>query len=88
VNAELRRLLVASMGDDLQEHLRSLSEDKASLACSIEHYARIHGKHMENVDDLIIETDLWRSKFLASRCAPLVVLYVVILFYHFQCNDR
>lgn len=35
INAELRRLLVSTMGDDVQEHVRALSEDKAQLARSI-----------------------------------------------------
>lgn len=44
-----------------------MSEDRASLARSIEHYAGTVGKQVQNIDDLLIDADLWRSKFLASR---------------------
>lgn len=39
LTAELKRLLVASMGDDLSCHVQSLSEDKVRLAETMMKYA-------------------------------------------------
>ena len=67
MNAELKRLVVASMGDDLQLHLEGLTQDKCRLAQNIENYSRELSQGHENIDKLAIDADIWRSKFLACR---------------------
>ncbi len=67
VNKELKRLLVASIGSNLQNSLNHLAQEKAvishDLNISLEKLAENH----EEIDRVSIECDIWRSKFLASR---------------------
>ncbi|VDD92432.1 unnamed protein product, partial [Enterobius vermicularis] len=53
LTTELKKLLVASMGDDLTCHIQALSEDKVRMASKM------------NTEDLQIMSDIWRCKFLA-----------------------
>uniref|UniRef100_A0A0N5ANN0 Golgin-45 n=1 Tax=Syphacia muris TaxID=451379 RepID=A0A0N5ANN0_9BILA len=57
LSAELKKLLVASMGDDLTCHIQSLSEDKVRLASKMDNHDR--------AEDLQIMSEMWRCKFLA-----------------------
>lgn len=66
VNGELKKLLVASLGEDMQARVQFLSEDKAKLADDISFYSAKLQEGMEEVDRLSIQSDVWRSKFLAS----------------------
>lgn len=66
VNTELKKLLVASLGEDMQARVQFLSEDKAKLAEDISFYSAKLQEGMEEVDRLSIQSDVWRSKFLAS----------------------
>uniref|UniRef100_A0A8R1Y0W2 Golgin-45 n=1 Tax=Onchocerca volvulus TaxID=6282 RepID=A0A8R1Y0W2_ONCVO len=62
---ELKRLLVATMGDDLTCHVKSLSEDKVRLADMMTKFeAQVSHDH-DKVEDLAISVDMWRCKFLA-----------------------
>ncbi|MCP9259457.1 hypothetical protein DINM_002401 [Dirofilaria immitis] len=62
---ELRRLLVATMGDDLTCYVKSLSEDKVRLADMMMKFeAQISHDH-DRSEDLAILADMWRCKFLA-----------------------
>ncbi|CAG9530793.1 unnamed protein product [Cercopithifilaria johnstoni] len=62
---ELKRILVATMGDDLTCHMKSLSEDKVRLAHMMTKFeAQISHDH-DRAEDLAILADMWRSKFLA-----------------------
>lgn len=65
VNSELKKLLVASMGEDMQSRMQFLSEDKAKLAHDIAHYSQLLLEDHEELERLSIQCDIWRSKFLA-----------------------
>lgn len=56
VNAELKSLLIASVGEDFQIRVNGLTEDKLHLA-----------KDTEQIEFLVANSQVWRSKFLASR---------------------
>ncbi|XP_064455360.1 golgin-45-like [Ornithodoros turicata] len=66
VNSELKKLLVASLGEDVQARVQFLSEDKAKLADDISFYSAKLEEGMEELDRLSIQCDVWRTKFLAS----------------------
>ncbi|XP_057371209.1 golgin-45-like [Daphnia carinata] len=66
VNAELKRLLVASVGEDMEARVHFLTEDKVKLADDIRQYVEKIALDFEQKEKLSIEADIWRSKFLAS----------------------
>lgn len=66
-NRELKRLLLASVGSDLQLHIETLVSDKSRLQYDLNRSETQLGVATEEVDHLLIECDVWRSKFLASR---------------------
>lgn len=70
VNAELKKLLVASLGEDMQSRVQFLSEDKARLAQDIAQYSQMLLDEHEELEKLAIQCDVWRSKFLA--CSLMV----------------
>ncbi|ELT97916.1 hypothetical protein CAPTEDRAFT_223046 [Capitella teleta] len=67
VNADLKKLLVASVGDDLHHKVESLIRTKAQLATEIGGYANKIDKDYESLDELSIQADKWRSKYMAGR---------------------
>lgn len=67
VNAELKKLLVASVGEDIQYKLERLVNDKHRLAYEQEINAKQAEKLSEEIEQCSIKCDLWRSKFLACR---------------------
>lgn len=67
INKELKRLLVASMGSDLQYRLNQIAEEKATMAQSLDTSLHRLAENGEEIDRVSIECDIWRSKFLASR---------------------
>ncbi|XP_060082669.1 golgin-45-like [Ylistrum balloti] len=67
VNSELKKLLVASVGDDLQFRVENLARDRAQLSTEIGTFARRRTEDYEHIDKVSIQADMWRSKFLASR---------------------
>lgn len=67
VNQELKKLLVASVGDDLQHRVEKLMRDKAQLSIEICDYSKKMTDDYEHLDKISIQADMWRSKFLASR---------------------
>ncbi|AWP01421.1 Hypothetical protein SMAX5B_012611 [Scophthalmus maximus] len=67
VNRELKKLLVASVGDDLQYHFERLSREKNQLILENEALGRILAHTAEQLERMSIQCDVWRSKFLASR---------------------
>ncbi len=69
MNSELKRLVVASMGEDLQEHLATLSNDRVRLAQNIASYSRKLSEGNQHQERLSIDSDVWKSKFQASRSA-------------------
>lgn len=67
VNRELKKLLVASVGDDLQFHFERLSREKNQLILENEALGRSLAHTAEQLERMSIQCDVWRSKFLASR---------------------
>ncbi|XP_072513830.1 golgin-45 [Salminus brasiliensis] len=67
VNRELKKLLVASVGDDLQYHFERLAREKNQLILENEALGRSLAHTAEQLERMSIQCDVWRSKFLASR---------------------
>ncbi|KAG1670587.1 Golgin-45 [Nymphon striatum] len=67
VNAELKKLLVASVGEDIQQRVQFLTEDKARLAEDVVNYSQRVINDYEEMERLSIQCDVWRSKYMASR---------------------
>ena len=67
INKELKRLLVASMGNDLQHRLSQIAEEKATISHDLDTSLQQLADNHEEIDRVSIECDIWRSKFLASR---------------------
>ena len=67
VNAELKKLLVASIGEDVQYKMERLISDKLRLEIELESYTKQIEKLNEEMEQVSIRCDLWRSKFLACR---------------------
>lgn len=59
VNTELKGLLVHCLGEDLQAKVNHLTEDKMKIAKS-------HIADTEQIEFLSSQSEVWRSKFLAS----------------------
>ena len=67
VNTEVKRLLVASVGEDIEAKVDFLTQDKARLAADIRQYATKISRDFEEKEQLSVESNLWKSKFLACR---------------------
>ncbi|XP_054831040.1 golgin-45 [Eublepharis macularius] len=67
VNRELKKLLVASVGDDLQYHFERMAREKNQLILENEALGRKVSQLSEQLERMSIQCDVWRSKFLASR---------------------
>lgn len=67
VNAELKKLLVASMGEDMQYKIERLVSDKERLTYEVSKNRDTISKLNEEIEQCSIKCDLWRSKFLACR---------------------
>ncbi|XP_062865798.1 golgin-45 [Trichomycterus rosablanca] len=67
VNRELKKLLVASVGDDLQYHFERMAREKNQLILENEALGRNLAHIAEQLERMSIQCDVWRSKFLASR---------------------
>lgn len=67
VNRELKKLLVASVGDDLQYHFERLARENNHLILENEALGRSLSHTAEQLERRSIQCDVWRSKFLASR---------------------
>lgn len=66
INRDLKKLLVASVGEDLEARMQFLTEDKVKLAYDVNHYVEQLIADNEELEKLSIQCDVWRSKFLAS----------------------
>ncbi|CAH1109571.1 unnamed protein product [Psylliodes chrysocephalus] len=66
VNSELKTLLVAAVGEDLENRVQHLTEDKLSLARELLKSANHLTSHQEQTEWLSGQCEVWRSKFLAS----------------------
>lgn len=67
MNRELKTLLVAAVGEDLESRVQHLTEDKLSLARELLKSANHLTSHQEHTEWLSGQCEVWRSKFLASR---------------------
>ncbi|XP_072901578.1 golgin-45 [Hemitrygon akajei] len=67
VNRELKKLLVASVGDDLQYHFERMAREKNQLILENEALSQNLAQLSEQLERMTIQCDVWRSKFLASR---------------------
>lgn len=80
VNSELKTLLVAAVGEDLETRVQHLTQDKLQLARALLNSANHLTSHQEQTEWLSGQCEVWRSKFLASRynfCATLNSLTVI-----------
>ena len=66
VNSEVKKLLVASVGEDIEAKVDFLTQDKARLAADIRQYSNKISRDFEEKEQLTVQSDLWKSKFLAS----------------------
>lgn len=66
VNSELKNLLVAAVGEDIQTKVNLLTEDKVQLAKALLDTAQNLSSHTEQIEYLAGQSEVWRSKFLAS----------------------
>ncbi|XP_078688995.1 golgin-45-like [Branchiostoma floridae x Branchiostoma belcheri] len=67
VNKELKKLLVASVGSDLQYQFERMAREKAQLSVDHDNIVQQYADLSEEVERLSIQCDVWRSKFLGSR---------------------
>ncbi len=70
INTEVKRLLVASVGEDIEAKVDYLTQDKARLSADIRQYASKISRDFEEKEQLSVESNLWKSKFLA--CSVIV----------------
>lgn len=66
VNSELKHLLIAAVGEDLQTRVNVLTEDKLTLARALLDSSNHLSSHSEQIEYLAGQSEVWRSKFLAS----------------------
>uniref|UniRef100_UPI00398F44BB golgin-45 isoform X1 n=1 Tax=Pristiophorus japonicus TaxID=55135 RepID=UPI00398F44BB len=67
VNRELKKLLIASVGNDLQYHFERMAREKNQLILENETLGQNLAQLSEQLERMTIQCDVWRSKFLASR---------------------
>lgn len=67
VNKELKRLLVASVGEELQSRFDQLVSERASLSFELDKSVQRLTEDKEELECMSIQCDVWRSKFIASR---------------------
>lgn len=67
VNAEIKRLLVASVGEDIGNKVEDLVNRNVQQTVELNHWKKMCEEYSEESDRLEIECDVWRTKFLASR---------------------
>jgi hypothetical protein len=68
VNVELKKLLIASIGgEELQYKLECLVKDKQRLEIELSNFNKHTETLNEDIEQLKIQCDLWRSKYLAIK---------------------
>ncbi|XP_026472054.1 golgin-45-like, partial [Ctenocephalides felis] len=70
VNAELKTMLVAAVGEDVETRVHLLTEDKLHLAEALLKSVENLSTHQEQIEWLAGQCEVWRSKFLA--CSLMV----------------
>ncbi|XP_059483905.1 golgin-45 [Neocloeon triangulifer] len=66
VNSELKRMLVAAVGEDVEVKVQHLTEDKLHLARALVNNSESISSHQEKLEYVTGQCEVWRSKFLAS----------------------
>jgi len=67
VNTELKTLLVASVGEDLEERLEKMTLKHALTERQVKRLQNQLEELQEELETTTIQSDVWRSKFLASK---------------------
>jgi len=67
VNTELKRMLVAAVGEDVEVKVQHLTEDKLYLARALVNNSESMTCHQEKLEFMAGQCEVWKSKFLASR---------------------
>lgn len=67
-------MLVASVGEDIEAKVDYLTQDKARLSADIRQYASKISRDFEEKEQLSVESNLWKSKFLACRYSSWLML--------------
>lgn len=97
VNAELKKLLVAAIGgEDMEYKIERLVKDKQRYEIEIKCKTNTINRLEEEIEQVSIQCDLWRSKFLASKLlseenstwlVKIISFMFFILFYLYQKRD-
>ncbi|XKL62852.1 hypothetical protein PGB90_002685 [Kerria lacca] len=66
INGEIKKLLIAAVGEDMETRVQLLTEDKLYLAKQLLNTAKTLSTHQEQIEWLVGQSEVWRSKFLAS----------------------
>ncbi|XP_065344343.1 golgin-45 isoform X1 [Cloeon dipterum] len=66
VNTELKRMLVAAVGEDVEVKVQHLTEDKLHLARALVNNSESITSHQEQLEYVTGQCEVWKSKFLAS----------------------
>ncbi|XP_065344344.1 golgin-45 isoform X2 [Cloeon dipterum] len=72
VNTELKRMLVAAVGEDVEVKVQHLTEDKLHLARALVNNSESITSHQEQLEYVTGQCEVWKSKFLASRTLQLL----------------
>jgi len=67
VNNELKSMLVASIGEDIEAKIQMLTEDKVLLAHKLLNFTGALAGRQDQLETVAGERDVLRSKFLAGR---------------------
>ncbi|CAB3401337.1 unnamed protein product [Caenorhabditis bovis] len=81
INEELKRLMIATLNEELQGQVEALTEDKIRLAHRVDEYMGKLVNEDEQLDQVRIDRDIWKCKFLAQsiRCDELTAKNEFIL---------
>lgn len=88
VNKELKRLLVASVGDEVQSRFDQLVSERAVLTHELDKSIQQLSEGSEELECMAIQCDVWRSKFIASRLMidQLLNYKATVLVEHQKCQ--
>lgn len=67
INNELKSMLVASIGEDIEAKIEMLTEDKILLVRKLMNFTGELVGHQDQLEMVSGERDVLRSKFLAGR---------------------
>ena len=67
MNSEVKKLLVASVGEDIEAKVDFLTQDKARLAADMRQFSYQISKDFEEKEKLSVQSDVWKSTVLACR---------------------